>query len=255
MFSDIKKKKKSKKIIAIETSNRIMSLALYDTDRIISVYQSELQRDHAEKLIPMLERLMQKAHWLKPPDMVAVDIGPGSFTGIRIGVSTARALAQSWGIPLIGIQSLDVLGEAAGTHDGLICCVLDALRGEVFEAQYTYLSSLKRISDYRLINMQKLLKEFSKTSGHIYFIGTGIELYKQDIAKKLQKKALFASADMHIPRAVEVALRAAKTAKTSSGNYEKVLPFYIRKPAAEERINGSCITAVTSSELRVKSKA
>lgn len=230
------KKENTRKIIAVETSSRIMSVALAENDRIVSEYYSHHQFDHSEKLLPALQWLLREQGWDSGPDMLVVDIGPGSFTGIRIGVSAVRGLAQAWKIPVRGISSLDVLAEAVGTWDGTICCMIDALRGEVFEARYNGDQPVKKISSYQLVTIENLINSVRKTADNIFFIGTGAMLHAAYIKNTMKEKAFFAQGNLNMPSASMIAKCAERTIRKSE-TYKKILPFYIRMSAAEERLN------------------
>jgi tRNA threonylcarbamoyladenosine biosynthesis protein TsaB len=124
-------------IVAIETATETVGVAVRTTDGMQAQFSLSGRRRHVESLVPAMEHLLaQVGIDAISIDAVAVDLGPGLFTGLRVGVSTAKALAQSLGIGIVGLSSLDILFEAAREvgHRGLVLSVVDARRGEVFAA-------------------------------------------------------------------------------------------------------------------------
>jgi len=128
---------KRQRYLAIETSSPRLSLAIGDERVLIGRYAGPLQWRHAENLFDGLRRLLAEYHWpVRSLTGVAVSIGPGSFTGIRIGMATARALGQALRIPVVGVNALEVLAQAAPASARWISPVIDALGGHIFTALY-----------------------------------------------------------------------------------------------------------------------
>lgn len=231
------KKNAYQKIAAIETTSPVMSLALYEHETMVAEYRLHRQMTHSEKLISTLSWMIKENGWEQGPDVLAVDVGPGSFTGIRVGVSMVRALAQAWDIPVVGVKSLDVLAEGAGNWPGLLCSVIDALRNEVFEARYARMKTIKKITDYRLVGMSVLLESLRRHSKQILFIGSGAHVHARNIQAVLGDKAYVAPDYLSFPFASGVARLAIRMlGRASVSSYENIQPFYIRRPAAEERL-------------------
>ncbi|HCJ67064.1 MAG TPA: tRNA (adenosine(37)-N6)-threonylcarbamoyltransferase complex dimerization subunit type 1 TsaB, partial [Elusimicrobia bacterium] len=125
------------KILAIETSSKICSAALLEDEEIRAEYNLNLGLRHSEFLFPLIENVLKDSEWqVRDLEGIAVDEGPGSFTGIRIGLASARTLAQLLNIPLVGIVSLDVLTENISPNDSLVSPIIDALSGEVYTSLY-----------------------------------------------------------------------------------------------------------------------
>ena len=124
-------------ILAIETSTPQVGVALVDYDGVLASFHANRDRRHAETVVPAVEFLFRQAG-VGPSDLgaVAVDVGPGLFTGLRVGLATAKTMAQSLRIPMVGVSSLDLLAFAARMSDRRIVATVDARRGEVFAATY-----------------------------------------------------------------------------------------------------------------------
>lgn len=213
------------KTVALETSGTSFSLALADDETLITelFWQSGLK--HSETLIPALSRLMAEAGW--QPSMVekvAVSIGPGSFTGIRVGLSCARAFAQSSGIPVVGMTTLALLRAAVPPTSHRVVPLIDALRNEVYMEN--------KSGDARIVAVDRLKKEIRASAGsRILFVGSGAVAYRHGLAQQFGARALIAPAAFHIPRAGILAIAAQKIAGTQ---YDAILPLYIRRSWAEE---------------------
>ena len=124
-------------ILGIETCTKTCGVALTDGRKVRDEISLRLGLYHSEKLVPLVDEILRRNGMaIQDIDGIAVSIGPGSFTGIRVGVSTARGLGQSLNIPLVGIPSLDALALGIGTSGKLVCPMIDALRREIYTALY-----------------------------------------------------------------------------------------------------------------------
>ena len=126
------------RLLAIETSSRRGSVALAENGRIVVASPHEGPASHAERILPMVDRLMAEAGYQPSSlDRVAVGVGPGSFTGLRVGIALAQGIALGADVPVFGVGSLAAMAHAVPTSlTGLRCPLLDARRGEVFAAIY-----------------------------------------------------------------------------------------------------------------------
>jgi len=227
-------------IMGIETSSRISSVSLVDTDgtRVETAFDGGLV--HSDRLLPMIDELTRKnkisIHELHG---IAVSTGPGSFTGTRVGVSVARGLSQGLDIRLAGVSSLDGLaGRAMAEYKPagdtiMICPIIDALREEVYTAIYAIKGKdLKRLTDYKLISIKTLLGGM-KNDKKTYFIGDAVDLY-EDMIKAQVKNAVIAGRRERHASALSIALEGMKLfSGNHKADYKDILPRYIRKPEAE----------------------
>ncbi|MFS8580969.1 MAG: tRNA (adenosine(37)-N6)-threonylcarbamoyltransferase complex dimerization subunit type 1 TsaB, partial [Novibacillus thermophilus] len=121
------------KILAIDTSTLVMGVSLLEDDRVLGEVTTNLRKDHSVRLMPTVARLMEELRLsLSELDLIAVASGPGSYTGVRIGVTTAKTMAWSRNLPLIGISSLAVLAMNGLRFDGKIAPLFDARRDRVY---------------------------------------------------------------------------------------------------------------------------
>lgn len=161
------------KILAISTSSINASVALLDNDKLIKELNVSDQKTHSEKLMPLVQELFETTgSSLNDIGLIACDIGPGSFTGIRIGVSTVKALAEVKSIPVIGISSLEALSYNVSGFD-YICSILDARNNQVYMSIFDRNYNL--ISDYFADDINNLTSIFAKFE-NIAFVGNGVYL-------------------------------------------------------------------------------
>jgi tRNA threonylcarbamoyladenosine biosynthesis protein TsaB len=127
------------RVLSLDTSSTYLSIALCDEDRVLAQSTSECGRAHAERLLATLARLLEDTGIeLKNIDLLAVTNGPGSFTGLRIGLAHWKGLALAHQLPLMAVPTLDAFARQAGVQDGHVCPMMDANMGEIFAAWYRY---------------------------------------------------------------------------------------------------------------------
>jgi tRNA threonylcarbamoyladenosine biosynthesis protein TsaB len=186
------------KVLGIDTSTSCGSVGLIDDDRVISENLLNIPVTHSERLLNAIDRVLKEGSC--PTDDLegwAVSLGPGSFTGLRIGVSTVKGLAFGTQKPVVGVPTLDALASHISPTPYLICPILDARKGEVYAAFYRYdkADNLQRISAYLAIGPEDLLKRIQEKT---IFIGDGVRTYGNDIRKALPSSATFPSSPFHV---------------------------------------------------------
>jgi len=180
-----------------------------------------------------IDHLLQAASLgIQEIDGIAVGLGPGSFTGLRIGVTTAKSLAYSIQKPVMAIASLDALAAQYLFTDLLICPMLDARKREVYTAFYRNPGArVERLSDYAVIAPERFLREVTEP---VLFLGDGVFPYRQSIEMTLGEYALFADAAHLLPRGSLIAKLGYD--RLRAGDYDNCLaltPLYLRKSDAE----------------------
>ena len=127
------------KILGIDTSSMAASVAVIEDNKLICEYTINTKKTHSQKLMPMIENMLSLSDLnVREIDAIAVCEGPGSFTGLRIGMATAKAIAHVNDIPVIGVNSLEVLAANMNLCDKKICSILDAQRNQVYTGRYHY---------------------------------------------------------------------------------------------------------------------
>jgi len=176
------------KILAVETSTSVLSLAVADGSKILAEHQSMSHKTMSDTIISKIEKLLSKAKVaLSDIDGFAVGLGPGSFTSLRVGLSTVKALALVAAKPIVGVSSLDAI--AAGIkQDGDICVLTDAKRSMVYASFYeTENSALTIRHGYQLGTVEEFLPHLE--SGMI-LAGDGVSVFKEEIDAFLKKNKL-----------------------------------------------------------------
>jgi tRNA threonylcarbamoyladenosine biosynthesis protein TsaB len=192
------------KILGIDTSTHSLGIALVEDGKLLVSIDKILGLRHSQDLIPMVQSLLRE-HSLEIADIdcFAVSRGPGSFTGLRVGVAVVKALALVEKKPVVGVPTLDVIAQNVCYFEGLICPLMDAKKQKVYAALYRQgRKTLRRMSPYLLVSIDELLKRIRTKT---LFVGDGIRLYGATIQKK-RKKAEFAHERLWLPKAEHVAL-------------------------------------------------
>ena len=222
------------RILGIDTSTSCGAVGLVDNGEVISDYLLNTPVTHSERLLAAVEFILNGARWsIEDIDGWAVSLGPGSFTGLRIGVSTVKGLAFATGKPVAGVSLLDVLASQIAPTPHLICPILDARKKEVYTASYRYgeANSLERQTDYQALRPEDLVKEIK---GRTIFLGDGVKTYRDFLLRSLPSFALFPSPPLHLPHGSIVAkLGSDLLQKGKSLNVSTFSPFYIRPSEAE----------------------
>lgn len=164
-------------ILAIDTSTDYLSLALERDGKIVARFHRKLRMRHSSMLMPMLANLLKRAK-VKPAavDCFAISVGPGSFTGLRIGVATVKGLSYALGKPIVAIPTLDVIARNVKNFRGIICPVLDARKNKVYACLYrSDGKNVKKISKYLLLPAKDLIE---RCAGYdkIRFLGDALAL-------------------------------------------------------------------------------
>ena len=169
------------RILSIETSTSICSVAIHEQGELIALAEIKEPGAHAEKLLLLVDELFEKAGLsFADLDAVAVSQGPGSYTGLRIGVSTAKGIAYALEIPLIGINTLQAMAASQQVAPGdYVVAVLDARRKEVYTQ--TFGDSLQELSPIEAVVLEEGVFASILEKGRVYFVGDGVEKVKEEV--------------------------------------------------------------------------
>jgi len=220
-------------VLALDTSTRCCSVAVAIDGRAASEVSTVSNRTHSLHLMGMVRDALALAEvGLKEIDGFAVTIGPGSFTGLRIGISTAKGLAFAAGKPCVGVSSLEALASVCLPWPERICVLMDARKGEVYTAVYQESDGrLERIGDERVLAPEAILRTIA--SPHL-FVGEAVPLYEKQIRAVAGQNARWAPRDRRFPKASTVAwLALDRLAGATADGVELLAPRYIRQSDAE----------------------
>ena len=221
------------KILAIDTSNHPMSVALVENDQLLATTTLNMVRNHSIFLLPVIDDLFQKVQWQQQDlDRIVVAQGPGSYTGIRIAVTSAKVLADTLKIELVGISSLKTV--AANVNPGtnaLIVPFFDARRGNVFAGAYQWKDGqLISVLNDQHLSMQDLLEQLVKFEKPVLLAGELTDRLKKQLTA-VPKQIQFLSSAFAIPSTYQLALLGAK--ETPVQDIDDFVPQYLRITEAE----------------------
>lgn len=237
-------------ILAIETTGKSASVAVINEEGEIFEETCDETLNHLKFLMPMVQNLLKKSN-LEIDDLkaVAASEGPGSFTGIRIGVSSARALSQALDIRCIGVPTLETFLYNVESYKGIFCPIFDARRSQVYGGAYKWsddnsVVELIEGKAYALSELLELLQNaFASGEKEVTFFGDGVEQYKaqieewQNISLNNDVRINFADAETRYQKASSVAKYALKLYKSGKVcQYNELKPNYMRKAEAERKL-------------------
>ncbi len=215
-------------IVAIESAALSAGAAVLCGDKLLSEQFANNGLTHSQTLLPLIDAALSAAgKTMEDMDAVAVSAGPGSFTGVRIGMGTAKGLALGAGKPLIAVPTLLALAYNAAAHDGIIVPMMDARRGEVYTATYfAQNGALEEIAPMRAMPLSALLPQLDTA----LFVGDGAAVHREKIIEVMGESAQFAPAHLLHHRAASVAMAARNLQPVSP---HAAAPFYLRLSQAE----------------------
>ncbi len=223
------------RILAFETSAKAASVALTENGKLLAEAYQNTGMTHSQTLMVMAEDALRQCG-LKSEDVdaVAVAEGPGSFTGVRIGMAAAKGFAWGRQIPCFGISTLEAMAESLGIWEGIVCPVMDARRAQVYNALFrAERGKLTRLTPDRAISLDDLKKELENSENTVFLVGDGSNLCYNTLLEKIQGLVLPPEHRMH-QRAVGVAVLAQRLAdegQTPDGG--SLVPNYLRLSQAE----------------------
>lgn len=178
-------------VLGIETATMQVGCALGGVEGVLGSFNAAHGRRHAETLAPAIQFLCTQAGIsLNEVGVVAVDIGPGLFTGLRVGVATAKGIAQALRVPVIGLSSLDLLAFPLRHTSRLIVPVIDARRGEVYTAAYRHVpGGVQRVREPQLVTPQDLAAELIASGDDVLLVGDGSLRYEAELAEVAAENA------------------------------------------------------------------
>ena len=229
-------------ILAFETSAKAGSVALLDDTKLLGESYNNTGLTHSQTLMVMAEDLLKQCgKTVSDVTDVAVAEGPGSFTGVRIGVAAAKGFAWGGQLPCYGVSTLESMAETLGVYEGHVCACMDARRNQVYNAIFLAEDGkLERFSEDRAIALSDLQTELEHIDGPIFLVGDGAALTYNTLKDAVPSLILPPEHRMH-QRASGVAIVAAKEmAAGASGDANALTPNYLRLSQAErERLERS----------------
>lgn len=227
------------KILSIDTASSICSVAILEDKKVIKEIENDDANTHSVKLMPQIEQILKETNLtLNDIDLLACDKGPGSFTGIRIGISTIKAFNDVTNIPSIGITSL--MGLAYNIDfQGYICSLIDAKNNNVYYGLFdnTKKQYVKN-GDYLAENINSVTEILKICNKPIFFVGNGSTVYKDVLKSSLKEKAIFSdNEELNNLTATSIGIAAFDVFNNNIHDEEYNLsPIYLKKSSAEREL-------------------
>ena len=224
------------KILAIDTSSTSCSTAILEDNKLIKQLKIKDELTHSQKLMPLIDELLTNYNYsIEDFDLYACSKGPGSFTGIRIGIATIKAFSDATAKPLIGISSLKGLAYniSPSKSSSLIVSLIDAKHDNVYCGIFNEENEIyKKVSDYSFDSIYNVIKNLKQLKKQLIFVGNGGIVYKDVIKSELENQCTFIDDDeLNNCNAFSIGLAAYH--KYLSGNITPIIPLYLKKSSAE----------------------
>lgn len=198
------------KILAIDSSGLVATVAILEDDELIAEYTINYKKTHSETLLPMLDEISKMTELdLKSVDMIAVAKGPGSFTGLRIGSATVKGLAYALNVPVVSVPTVDALSMNLWGTDKLVCPIMDARRNQVYTGLYDFIGDRHHVvMEQTAMGIEELIDMINQKKWSVVFLGDGVPVYKDIIEERLKVSHVYAPANMNRQRAASLGVLA-----------------------------------------------
>lgn len=231
------------KILAIDSASKCASVCVMDNGNIISEFFLNNRLTHSQTLMPMIKNVLDVSETnINDIDLFAVSTGPGSFTGVRIGVSTVKGMALPWNKPCVSVSTLEAMAYNFLHIDCIVCATMDARCQQVYNAMFELKNKkIFRITDDRAISVNSLLHEFDNYDKKIFLVGDGAYICYNNLCEKSEKFEL-ASELLMYQRASSIAIAAMN--KYESGDTTDAIslnPAYLRPSQAQRELENRSV--------------
>lgn len=225
------------KILALDTSTMISSCAVLDEGQVLGEYSLNQNETHSENLVPMVKEVLENLNLkIEDIDVYGVAIGPGSFTGLRIGVATVKAFAHVFNKPVVGVSTLEALAYNLPYHK-IIVPMIDARRDRVYTGIYTWeIEKVKVIMEPTVLDINELL-DILEGYDELIVNGNGSALHKETIKNRLKNKVMFSTMGNNFCRAISIGeLALMKYNDGYSDDFYTLVPEYLKESQAQADI-------------------
>ena len=220
------------KILAIDTSGPVCGVAVMKAGAVVYEASAINKMTHSVNLLPMIDTAMQSAGMtIAELDRIAVVSGPGSFTGVRIGVSTVKGLAHAHNTPCVAVDALECMAAGAGKFSGVICPIQDARAGQVYGAAFKAgVVRPERLMEDIPLKLEEYVERIRTLGDRFLFLGDGMPVHRAKLEKLLGDAAVFAQPQLAFLRPASAAYLASLAEETV--DYLTLEPLYLRAPNA-----------------------
>lgn len=225
------------KILAVDTSSKICAVAILEDNKVIDEIKLDNGKTHSENLMPIIKEILDKNNLtLKDMNLIAVSVGPGSFTGIRIGIATIKPMAEVYNLPVASVTSLETLARNIENKekDFTIISLIDARNNQVYAGFFDTEYNLKE--DEIAEDIDEVLKKAGKYS-KIIFVGDGAIIHKEKIEENLKDRNIILAKENNQSAINTGKIGYKKFLEKNLKNADTILPIYLRKSQAERLKN------------------
>lgn len=227
------------KVLAVESSATAASVALMEEEKILSEFFIHTGLTHSQTLMPMVEQVLKCAgRTMEDVDAFAVSVGPGSFTGVRIGVSSVKGLAFGTGKPCVGVSTLEAMAQNYREQEITVCAVMDARCQQVYNAMFACKAdgAVERLCEDRAISLQELQAELKNYTGPVVLVGDGAALCWRTFGQEFPLLSL-APEHLRYQHARGVArIAREKIDRGEAVSDAQLVPVYLRLSQAEREL-------------------
>ncbi len=225
------------KILAVDTSTNTATAAILEDNKVLAEKVINFKKTHSQTLMPMIDEILQDtATDAAEIDLYVVANGPGSFTGLRIGVSTIKGMAHAQDKPVVEVSTLEGLAYNLFGCEYIVAPILDARRAQVYNGVYEWKDGVcMEITEPRALSIEECVEDLKRYNRKIVFLGDGVPVHYEYIIESMGDMAIFASASCNDQRASSLAVAGMVRIEEQKSSRE-VAPFYLRKPQAEREL-------------------
>ncbi|MBO5348925.1 MAG: tRNA (adenosine(37)-N6)-threonylcarbamoyltransferase complex dimerization subunit type 1 TsaB [Clostridia bacterium] len=227
------------KILSIDTSSKICSVSILEDNNVILEKHTNDEKTHSQNLMPLIDEIFKETNLtLDNIDLLACSQGPGSFTGIRIGIATIKAFADAKNIPVVGVTSLESLAYNI-SEAGLIVSLIDAKNDNVYYSLFNNNGTIySQIGDLKSDSIQNILDDLSIYDDKLIFVGDGSQIHHDKIVS-LIKNPIFANEIQNLQTSISIGKSAYNKFKNGIyGDSNSLSPIYLKKSQAERNLVG-----------------
>ena len=223
-------------LLCLDTSGPVAGVALMEDGAVRYEAMAVNAFTHSQSILPMTEEAYRRTGLtVGTTDVIAVTVGPGSFTGVRIGVSTVKALAHAAGKRCVAVDALEAMANGVRPYPGVICPIQDARAGQVYGAAFAG-GTLDRLLPDEPLKLEEFLDKAAALGEKLLFLGDGMPVHRQRIAEILGERAEFAPPHLSFLRPASAAALAWEK-RDQAVDYRTLKPLYLRPPQAERQKN------------------
>lgn len=224
-------------ILGMDTSSTVASIAISEDEKLVGEFSINSKNTHSQKLMIMIESLFdQLSLTIFDVDIFAISRGPGSFTGLRIGMTTAKSFAYALDKKIVGISSLEMMANSHRYFEGIVVPMMDARNERVFASAYiAERGGLKGLISEEAMEVSQLLSDLDRYQEQMIFIGDGASTYRKNILSKMGSRAIIAGMDVSTPKASSLCQMVFENSDRQYDDYFTVVPEYLRESQAQQQ--------------------